>query len=298
MEFLYKLYSNNYFGIGLFIVITILAFTFLIILFFGKKDEKARMKQEKEEIIKTVEEPVIENSDLESISLKEDTLLQMEQTNAEGKISTLELEEKNIDNENSVSKEDLESVTQEEPIYFEETPKEEMDPFVTSNIILNTDYINEEKPSINMDESQEDFKSTSDIYNLDSIINEDIITINEEETFDDVLNKYDAIEETDIEQNEINLDLPKDESIKPMEEEKELDIFAKPEENKKTSTPFSSVYLTKEEAETKIDEPKNSASSRPAFDLPKKVELPKRNAGAINENIISSLKNDNKENHN
>ncbi|MCI9280293.1 MAG: hypothetical protein HFJ02_05805 [Bacilli bacterium] len=42
MEFLYRLYSNNYFGIGLFIVITILAFSFLVILFFGKKDEKAR----------------------------------------------------------------------------------------------------------------------------------------------------------------------------------------------------------------------------------------------------------------
>lgn len=42
MEFLYKLYSNDFFGIGLFIVITILAFSFLIILFFGKKDEKAR----------------------------------------------------------------------------------------------------------------------------------------------------------------------------------------------------------------------------------------------------------------
>ena len=42
MKFLSKLYSNDYFGIGLFIVITILAFSFLVILFFGKKDEKAR----------------------------------------------------------------------------------------------------------------------------------------------------------------------------------------------------------------------------------------------------------------
>ena len=42
MEFLYKLYSNNYFGIGLFIVITVLAFSFLVILFFGKRDEKVR----------------------------------------------------------------------------------------------------------------------------------------------------------------------------------------------------------------------------------------------------------------
>ena len=42
MEFLYKLYSNDFFGIGLFIVITILAFSFLVILFFGKKDQKTK----------------------------------------------------------------------------------------------------------------------------------------------------------------------------------------------------------------------------------------------------------------
>ena len=49
MDFLYKLYSYNYFGIGLFIVITILAFAFLVILFFGKKDEKTRRELEKVE---------------------------------------------------------------------------------------------------------------------------------------------------------------------------------------------------------------------------------------------------------
>lgn len=46
MEFLYKLYESEYFGIGLFIVITILTFLFLVILFFGKKDEKVRKLEE------------------------------------------------------------------------------------------------------------------------------------------------------------------------------------------------------------------------------------------------------------
>lgn len=46
MEFLYKLYETQYFGIGLFIVITILTFLFLVILFFGKKDEKVRKLEE------------------------------------------------------------------------------------------------------------------------------------------------------------------------------------------------------------------------------------------------------------
>lgn len=42
MEFLNKLYESNYFGIGLFAVISFLVVTFLVVLFFGKKDEKRR----------------------------------------------------------------------------------------------------------------------------------------------------------------------------------------------------------------------------------------------------------------
>jgi len=46
MEFLNKLYESEYFGIGLFIVISFLVVTFLIVLFFGKKDEKKRKLEE------------------------------------------------------------------------------------------------------------------------------------------------------------------------------------------------------------------------------------------------------------
>ena len=42
MDFLDRLYSSNYFGIGLFAVISFLVVAFLIVLFFGKKDEKKR----------------------------------------------------------------------------------------------------------------------------------------------------------------------------------------------------------------------------------------------------------------
>ena len=42
MEFLNKLYESNYFGIGLFAVISFLVVTFLVVLFFGKKDEQKR----------------------------------------------------------------------------------------------------------------------------------------------------------------------------------------------------------------------------------------------------------------
>lgn len=46
MDFLNKLYESNYFGIGLFAVISFLVVTFLIVLFFGKKDEKKRKLEE------------------------------------------------------------------------------------------------------------------------------------------------------------------------------------------------------------------------------------------------------------
>jgi len=42
MNFLDKLYESNYFGIGLFAVISFLVVTFLVVLFFGKRDEKKR----------------------------------------------------------------------------------------------------------------------------------------------------------------------------------------------------------------------------------------------------------------
>lgn len=46
MDFLNKLYESNFFGIGLFAVISFLVVTFLIVLFFGKKDEKKRKMEE------------------------------------------------------------------------------------------------------------------------------------------------------------------------------------------------------------------------------------------------------------
>lgn len=304
MEFLYKLYSNNYFGIGLFIVITILAFAFLVILFFGKRDEKARIAKEKElenrtktENIESKEE--ITNDTLEAMTLDENSSLETEEIINEDKITLEDPKEESIFEREPVLEETILDTSREEPTYYEETPREEMDPFVTSNIVLNTDYIMEEQPTMEELE-KEDFSKTSDIYNLNSIINENEIPNSEEETIDDVLNKYDAIEETILE--EPTFETP-EEIITPIVEESEVDVFARPDDSlKKASTPFSSVYLTKEEAETKteevVEESKPIMPSRAAFDLPKRVDLPKRSAGAINENIISSLAANNEEHPN
>lgn len=282
MEFLYKLYSNNYFGIGLFIVITILAFLFLVILFFGKKDEKARNKIEKIEKEEKIEktELIEENTGiLEPIAL--------EQTINSEEIPEEKPEEFEVPTEVNpiIEEEPILEPIQEEIISFEETPREEMDPFVTSNIVLNTDYINEEPIT-----KEEDFSLDNDIYNLDSLMKEEQEE-NKEETIDDVLNKYDAIEETMLE--EPVTEIEEEINISNLEENTELDVFSKPEESRKTSTPFSSVYLTKDEAALEREEENNAQvqmPSRPKFDLPKKVDLPKRSDTIIqNTNIISNI---------
>lgn len=242
MEFLYRLYSNDYFGIGLFIVITILAFSFLVILFFGKKDEKAKLEQqaekekvEKEENVENKEEE-IELNDLEPITIKEEEL------------------------------------SEKESNLVEENETDESDLFVTSNIVLNTDYISEE--------------------NEDSSVQK-----NDDRDIDDIFNTYNDLEEP-IDVNEI---IDEEEIIPIIEEEvEENNLFSNPKETKKSSIPFSSVYLNKEdkqEAESQMKQ-EEQKSVKTTFEMPKRVDLPKRNSdtSTTNENIISSFTDDEKEN--
>lgn len=281
MEFLYRLYSNNYFGIGLLMVIAILAFSFLIILFFGKKDEKkrnqAKIKESNKQIIDT------------SLEAKEDILESAENI-------SLEKEEKDdfsfteepivLDTIDETSKEENQIELTSDNTYETE------DLFKTNNIILNTDYINEE-PTTNDANADTNF----DIYNLDNIMNEEKDHDNEE-SIDEVLNKYDDIKEVE------------EPVFTPVIEEKEEENIFTIEEPKKVSpTPFSSVYLTKEEKpkedpiinEEVVKEPiveeKIITPRRPTFDLPKRVDLPKRNDTIINENIIDTAKLDNHANN-
>ncbi len=301
MEFLYKLYSNNYFGIGLFIVITVLAFSFLVILFFGKRDEKVRnekrlenhksLEQPKVEKIEENEEPDLEIGKIEPIAIEE---------NIEEKIETISLEN-NAPTSFHLEEEIADEKTVETPIldetleYFEETPKEEIDPFATSNIVLNTDYINQKEPVDIITNEPEIPLRSSDIYNLDSIMNEEVNPI-QEESIDDVLNKYDAIEERIID-NSAKEGTREEEY---QQETQEINIFDRSEDSvKRASTPFSSVYLTKEEADTKeeLEEQQIVTPNKPSFEMPKRVDLPKRNSGAINESIISSIYSSNQNNH-
>ena len=301
MEFLYKLYSNNYFGIGLFIVITVLAFSFLVILFFGKRDEKVRnekrlenhksLEQTKIEKIEENKEPDLEIEKIEQTAIAEEPKEKTETVSLENNAPISFHLEEEIAKEKTTETPILDETLE----YFEETPKEELDPFATSNIVLNTDYINQNKPDIIANESEIPLRS-SDIYNLDSIMNEEVNPI-QEESIDDVLNKYDAIEERIIDNSA--KEVIHEQEYYPQEEQ-EINIFERNEDSvKRTSTPFSSVYLTKEEADTKEEKKKKKivTPNKPAFEMPKRVDLPKRNSGAINESIISSIYSGNQENH-
>lgn len=302
MEFLYKLYSNNYFGIGLFIVITVLAFAFLIILFFGKKDEKIRIAKEiekqkvyEEENKNDQELKEVEAETLEPLTLSEEVSLENINRSEFSKESTVEktnsLENPILETADEYSK------LQKEMEIFEEPKREEMDPFVTSNIVLNTDYITDE-PSKDLEivSEKENYSQNANVYSMNSVRNEEAIEENNEETIDDVLNKYEAIEETIFDQpnrEEMEIQNENNRFSDPYEEQ-EVDIFSKSSETikKTTSSPFSSVYLTKEEADAKVEEKATISPMHSTFEMPKRVDLPKRseNASTINENIISSLR--------
>lgn len=262
MEFLYKLYSNDYFGIGLFIVITILAFSFLVILFFGKKDEKARNELNKENKLET-----IDNSSLE------------------------ELKTESLETMNLPLEENLTSELIEENDSYEEPA---IDPFVSSNMVLNTDLVNDEKEDNIIEIKEVAEPSLEDIFNVTSLENSTDFAIPSEIIQEEQNN------ETSIETLRIETPV--------IEEPVQNDIFSEPKEvvPKKVVMPtqFSSVYLTKEKEEQKqeiVEEKQEEVSPiplKPDFDLPKPFDLPKLNkdsgvTSASNDNIIKPLINEN-----
>lgn len=275
MEFLYKLYSNNYFGIGLFIVITVLAFSFLIILFFGKKDEKARnteMMNNVEENAKMLnsleekkevppinqslekEEQRVEEIPLEPMSIQEEDLGTISLTNNNEDIKQIDIEEY-TPNEMYDTLERKENLPEDESTLYKEYSSQE-EPTVFERSIL-------EEPEYNIPLYEE-----------------------KEESIEDVLNKYEAVEE-----NIPIVEEPLENNKRDVQSENDLHIFpsaedlGKEEPIKKTpsSSIFSSVYLNSEEKNNQEDAKKESiprrtiTPTRPQFELPKMADLPKRN---------------------
>ncbi len=152
MEFLYKLYDTEYFGIGLFIVIAVLIFLFLLILFFGKKDEKNRKLEETKKLELMKENDTKEvNDDLtsEEIPVIEQPTLDIEKTNENSDIS--------MDN-TTINPVENEVKGIEIPTLVEESVKEEVVPTEEIKVGNNNAFENLENDSnssinsLNLDE--------------------------------------------------------------------------------------------------------------------------------------------------
>jgi hypothetical protein len=271
MEFLYRLYSYDYFGIGLFIVITILAFSFLIILFFGKKDEKTRNENE-----------VKENS------VVSDTKENIEEENkiVDNSLETVSLPVDEKQPENSVASSSVEP---------------ELNPFSLNNVVLNSNLVetSASNETIELEEEEEKKETEENEYNLDAVADELNTELNNEVITDEK-------NEEEFDPFKFNEPVIKEEVKKDIFSEKENiePVSLNTEAPKKVVMPaqFSSVYLSRDNEPIKPEEEKkpvevveeeiNPIPLKPEFELPKPLDLPKLNKNAEvepmkNENIIN-----------
>lgn len=301
MEFLYKLYSNDYFGIGLFIVITILAFSFLVILFFGKKDEKAR----KEEL----------NNNVGTINNSNNQINQpMEQQNLQESLSSMTLASNPTPN--PVEEPINQPIPNGNPGFFANTnvsseqPKENnevqfaqqpvepnIDPFNSAPIL--TESVS---PSLEESKAAEPmFAMPEENVKTSPMVEEEIPALNQ--SFFDQSPESTNSELPIFDQSPIVE--PTNQNSPIIEEKREENIFSPSnleDTNKKMGNPqFSSVYVNNTvDAPTNIisnnPTPDNTSSTvvpkplKPEFDLPKPFDLPKLNkdSNTSNDSIIKA----------
>lgn len=239
MEALYNLYNNDYFGIGLFIVVTILAFSFLIILFFGKKDEKNKNAEQNEQ--KEIEETKIDS------------------------LSSMSLENTNLMSDNIETKTD-----EEKEINLEESNnnllQEDINPFLDTNLMM------DEEVKSDVSEKVEDIKEPDSIKieesDFDPFANNDIAPVIEKEEVPSIF----ANETEELPKPKVNF-----------------------------SNQFSSVYVNQKKEDNVVNEVVEDKTEnvleeqtikpvKPAFELPKSLDLPKLNKSeTTNDSIIKPV---------
>lgn len=309
MEFLYKLYSNNYFGIGLFIVITVLAFAFLIILFFGKKDEKARMEMEKLETIAN-EALVDKKMDKDSITENENVKDDLESFSLTEELDTKEQE---ISDEISLETFDVNNLEENRTEDTLNDLEYEEEPIISNNLDLDLDFdIDLNKEEIFSEET------SSNNFTEEQETRERNINFVEEESFDNIPSYRDNYrEETTIDNSDYRKDsledefLPRNNTTEFLMEEN--DIIEETSVKKPMPTVFSSVYKNnereelpnvglnldteesantisqvREEKPSIVEEPteeiKPIAPKKPEFVMPKRADMPRLNKTTENNN--------------
>lgn len=288
MDFLTKLYSNDNFGIILFTSISILVLAFLIILFFGKKDQKER---------KLAETKILNNKDnLTNIKDETSEIAFQEQApvvNLEVPVPQETFQAAPIMEEPTK----IDSMSNVPPIF--EAPVDE--PNIDVPIPPQTDFdfdalaasISKELESIGV--------STEE--NEDEIIpskEPEVKVFEETPTFTPIL---EPIKEPEINQN--IFDSKEVEEPTSNYKIESSPIEPKVEEIKTSIKPaqFSSVFVSKKNEEKKVEEPtkiepvKEPEAVLPVqFEMPKPIDLPKLNTETKEETIpnmsFGSLEND------
>ena len=300
MDFLTNLYSNDNFGIILFITISILVLAFLVVLFFGKKDQKER-------------------------KLAETKSLEVNNTLAQNAFGddqpTVQL---NIDPEifDRVSKEDTEP--KEEPSVAVQNITPDHTLMEDHSYELPTDFMEEEVSSPEPIKEENVVMPPKMDFDFDALadsISKELENISQTEKME--LSKepieYPEVHEPEIKPviEEPKFELPpKNEEIKPVIIEEPESTFPNVSAEKPkmpSPTQFSSVFVSKKKENKPIEnyEPKQTivedtkepvipevTPAKPNMELPKTIDLPKLNNNAnqtnkVNTNIVfSSLEDD------
>ena len=274
MDFLDKLYSSNYFGIGLFAVISVLVVLFLIVLFFGKKDAKKRKIEETQNISTdafketSTKTPVEIPSQLEPVApinleqTVEPTVLEPVSPLPIHDVEPLKPVEPIKENDDFID-----NLTVEEPIkpielpkvepIIPEVPKKEVDPIKVEPVKIE---IPEEKPVSPIIKEEEPALQLNDEPIIDTyykpVEKEPTEPVKVPNIDFDALAKSISKELDDLESSSKKYDEIK---VTPINE------ITKPEVEKKPQT-FSSVY---------VNEPPKVVPKE-KIELPKKIELPAR----------------------
>lgn len=303
MDFLNTLYSNDNFGIILFITISILVLAFLIVLFFGKKDQKERKLAETKslEINNTLSQNAF-TDDQPTVQLNIDPEV-FERPKAP--VPEPIIETPNVsDNDFNPEPYQEESFQMEEP-FENPIPAPEITPVIEEPVL---------PPKMDFD-----FDALADSISkeLESISAPQKEEKQEEPSYEPKLETtpiFEPVKSTPIETPIVELE---SEPITPVikEEEEKVPVFETVEKPKMPSpNQFSSVFVNKkketmpadiyEPVKPVIEEPQEPVMSqitpaKPNFELPKTIDLPKlntnnnSNTGMNNSNIVfSSLEND------
>lgn len=237
MEFLYKLYDNEYFGLALIIVIAILVLLFLLILFLGKKDEKNRKLEETRrlELENTTKEENVVSANIEENIPEIEQPIMVEEKEEEPLIV-----EQDFTGNFSIPSLDVKEV-EEQPI-IEETRVDSI------NNLFETPSFNTESP---VRETQED----NNINSFDSINIDDLFGDNSSEEKEEK-SKISSFNDEIAEEPVVVQDIP---------------TFSFEQPKPKVEAPFSSVYMNTDALEKKNENvfelPKTAS-----FEMPKAKE--------------------------